>query len=409
MMKKIDLLITILFLALTLSVNGEEWYQFRGPSGMGFTGEKISTQWSQDSIKWKVLLPGSGQSSIVEKEAKIFLTSADQDGNQRFLLCYEKKSGKLLWKREVKYAGQESIHRMNSWATPTPVTSEDKVIVFFGPAGLHCFDLQGNPVWKLSLGDFPGYWGVSASPVIQNGILYQNCDSMGPSSLLAVDVESGKIKWKTPRVEKPRGGWSTPIAINVSNKKQLVLNGEYGVRGYDLDSGKELWFCKGFNGRGSPIPYYDNQMLVVVNGKPGDLYAVDPTGSGDVSKSHLRWNTRRNGGRDLPSPAMVKNYIFVTSMSGVITCYEAKTGKTLWIDRLNGAFSGSPLVSKSHYYIQNENGSTFVIKPDPKKLIIESINRLTDNDDEIFRSTLSPIDNFIFARSNSYLYCVKGN
>lgn len=187
-----------------------------------------------------------------------------------------------------------------------------------------------------------------------------------------------------------------------------MLNGEYGVRGYDLDSGKELWFCKGFNGRGSPIPFYNNQMLVVVNGKPGDLYAVDPTGSGDVSKSHLRWNARRNGGRDLPSPAIVKNYILVTSMSGVITCYEAETGKTLWIDRLNGAFSGSPLVSKSHYYIQNENGSTFVIKPDPKKLIIESINELTDNDDEIFRSTLSPIDNFIFARSNSYLYCVKG-
>ena len=409
MMKKTVLLITILFSALTLSIYGEEWYQFRGPSGMGFTGEKISTQWSQDSIKWKVLIPGSGQSSIVEKEGKIFLTSADQDGSQRFLLCYEKSSGNLLWKRKVKYAGQESIHRMNSWATPTPVTSEDKVIAFFGPAGLHCFDLQGNPVWKLSLGDFPGYWGVSASPVIQNGILYQNCDSMGPSSLLAVDVESGKIKWKTPRVEKPRGGWSTPIAIDVSNKKQLVLNGEYGVRGYDLDTGKELWFCKGFNGRGSPIPYYDNQMLVVVNGKPGDLYAVDPSGSGDVSKSHLRWNARRNGGRDLPSPAMVKNYIFVTSMSGVITCYEAKTGKTLWIERLNGAFSGSPLVSKSHYYIQNENGSTFVIKPDPKKLIIESINQLTDNDDEIFRSTLSPIDNFIFARSNRYLYCVKGN
>ena len=121
---------------------------------MGFTDEEIWTQWSQDSIKWKVLLPGSGQSSIVEKEAKIFLTSADQDGNKRFLLCYEKKSGKLLWKREVKYAGQENIHRMNSWATPTPVTSEDKVIAFFGPAGLHCFDLNGNPEWKLSLGDF---------------------------------------------------------------------------------------------------------------------------------------------------------------------------------------------------------------------------------------------------------------
>ena len=127
----------------------------------------------------------------------------------------------------------------------------------------------------------------------------------------------------------------------------MVLNGEYGVRGYNIYNGRELWFCEGFNGRGSPVPFYSKGLLYVVNGKPGDLYAVSPNGKGDVSKTHMQWHAKRNGGRDLPSPAIINDLVLVTSMSGIITCYDAKSGKTYWVDRLNGAFSGSPLVSKN--------------------------------------------------------------
>jgi outer membrane protein assembly factor BamB len=180
------------------------------------------------------------------------------------------------------------------------------------------------------------------------------------------------------------------------------------VRGYDLSSGSELWFSKGFNGRGSPIPFFGDGLLYVVNGKPGDLYAVKPA-LGDGQKSKMIWNAKRNGGRDLPSPAMLESMVFVTSMGGVITCYDAPTGKTLWIDRLEGAFSGSPLVSKSHYYIQNESGVTFVIEPDRKHLKVIARNRLSQSQEEIFRSTLSPISGKLYTRSLDQLYCFAGN
>ena len=406
-MKKILLLVSALI--QFYYVNAEDWRAFRGPTGMGVTEQKIPASWNEDSITWKRSIPGEGQSSVVEAGNKIFLTASENSGNKRSLLCFTKDKGKLLWQKSVSYKGEESSHRMNGWCTPTPATEGNRVVAFFGPAGMHCFDTDGKKIWELQLGDFPGSWGAAASPIIINGIVYQNCDSMGPSRLIAISLETGKIMWDTPRVEKPRGGWSTPICIGVNNKKQLVVNGEYGVRGYDLSNGNELWFCKGFNGRGSPVPFFGNGLLYVVNGKPGDLYAVSPNGVGDVTNSHLKWHAKRNGGRDLPSPAMLNDLVLVTSMSGIVTCYDAKSGKTHWIDRLQGAFSGSPIVSDNYYYIQSESGTTYVIKPNKNNLEVISKNQLSSNLEEIFRATLSPIDGKIYTRSNSKLYCISSN
>ena len=406
-MKKILLLVSALI--QFYYVNAEDWRSFRGPTGMGVTEQKIPTSWNKGSILWEKSIAGEGQSSVVEAGNKIFLTASENSGNKRSLLCFSKDKGKLLWQKSISYKGEESSHRMNGWCTPTPATEGNRVVAFFGPAGMHCFDTSGKKIWELQLGDFPGSWGAAASPIIINGIVYQNCDSMGPSRLIAVSLETGKIMWDTPRVEKPRGGWSTPICIGVNNKKQLVVNGEYGVRGYDLSNGNELWFCKGFNGRGSPVPFFGNGLLYVVNGKPGDLYAVSPNGVGDVTNSHLKWHAKRNGGRDLPSPAMLNDLVLVTSMSGIVTCYDAKSGKTHWIDRLQGAFSGSPIVSDNYYYIQSESGTTYVIKPNKNNLEVISKNQLSSNLEEIFRATLSPIDGKIYTRSNSKLYCISSN
>ena len=395
-----------LLLLITNFLSAEVWNQFRGPTGMGISTKEIQLQWNEESVVWKKKLPGNGQSSVSQAEKKIFLTSGKDGGNLRYLFCLDLESGKLLWQKKINHTSEENIHRMNGWGTPTPATYGDCVVAFFGPAGMHCFDLDGKKKWSLDLGKFPGNWGVAASPIIIDGIIYQNCDSMGSSRLIAVSLETGKVLWDTPRTEKPRGGWSTPITISVGSNKQLVLNGEYGVRGYDL-FGRELWFCKGFNGRGSPVPFYYSGLIYVVNGKPGDLYAVDPNGKGEISKTNLRWHSQRNGGRDLPSPVVLDGMVLVTSMSGVITCYDSENGKTLWIDRLQGAFSGSPVASRSHYFIQNESGVTFVILPNRKNLMVVSTNKLTSDSGEIFRSTLSPINQFIVTRSQNQVYCIQ--
>ena len=403
------LFITSLFLLAVAIASAENWPQFRGPTGMGVAKGDVPTQWSNASVVWKIEIPGQGQSSAVNWGSKLFVTAASKGGGIRTLLCLDKETGKTLWRRDVATDQKEALHKMNSWATPSAVTDGERVVAFFGPAGIHCFDMEGKKQWSKDLGEFPGNWGLAASPVIEGDQLIQNCDATGPSRLVSLDKKTGKLLWETKRDDKPRGGWSTPILIKTKKGEQLVLNGEFGAKGYDPLKGNELWFCKSFNGRGSPVPFHAHGLVYVVNGKPGDLYVINPNGAkGNVTETHMAWHAKRSGGRDLPAPAVVGDHVLVTAMGGVITCYDAKSGKTQWVDRLDGAFSGSPLIANGLYYLQNEAGVTYVVRPNKKSLEIVSRNDLGAKDGEIFRATLSPIDGKVYTRSQSTLYCLKG-
>jgi len=387
----------------------DNWAQFRGGTGRGHsTAENVPIKWNADSVIWKKTLKGEGQSSPVNWGDRLFLTSASENGKERYVFCLDRNDGKILWEKTIACAAPEQPHKMNSYATPTCATDGKRVVAFFGPGGLHCFDLEGNKNWSRDLGRFPGPWGVAASPIILGDLVIQNCDAEGASSLIALDIKTGDPVWETKREAKPRGGWSTPIIVEHDGRDELILNGELGVRGYDPKTGKELWFCKAFNGRGSPVPDFANGLLHVVSGKPGDTYAVKPGGKGDVTKTHMAWHTKRRVGRDLPSPAVVNGYLFVVSMSGTATCYDAKTGKVHWKEKLGvkGEFASAPLVMKGHILIQNVyGGGTLVIKPG-KKLEIVSNNSLGAEPSEMFRATLAPIKGQVFARSLSTLYCI---
>ncbi|NNE90106.1 MAG: PQQ-binding-like beta-propeller repeat protein, partial [Verrucomicrobiales bacterium] len=247
-----------LTVVLTGSIFAEEnWPQFRGPTGRGHSeSADVPEKWGPENVKWRKELKGTGQSSPVNWGDKLFLTSSSDDGTERYVFCLDRKTGDLIWDKTIPCAKPESAHKMNSRATPSCATDGERVVAFFGPAGIHCYDLAGNEVWSKNLGDFPGGWGIAASPIIVGDVVIQNCDATGPSRLVALDKGTGDIVWETKREDKPRGGWSTPVLIEFKGKKELVLNGEFGVRGYDPATGEELWFCKGFNGRGAPMPDY---------------------------------------------------------------------------------------------------------------------------------------------------------
>jgi outer membrane protein assembly factor BamB len=393
----------VLLLSVTIA-SADNWHRFRGPDGRGHTDASVQVKWGEADIKWRVDLPGRGQSCVVNWGDKLFVTSATDKGKKRLVLCLNRKDGSIIWKQEIDAGTPESLHDMNTHATPTCVTDGERVVAFFGVGGLHCFDMDGKKLWSKNLGKFPGDWGVAASPVILGDRVLQNGDAVGSSFLAAFDKTTGKEIWRTKRVDKPRGGWSTPVLIDAGSRKELILNGEFGVRGYDPASGKELWFCKAFNGRGSPVPEYAHGLVITVNGKPGDVYAVKPGGTGDVTKN-MAWHSNRKGGRDLPAPVVIGDYLFISSMSGIASLYDAKSGKLLWTERLEGKFSASPIATKDHVYLHNEAGVMYVIKPGAK-LDIVSKNAIGDRGDELFRAAAAPIGGQVFMRSTSALYCI---
>ena len=405
-MKQINLFAIALSCSLLSRTTAETWSSFRGPLGTGLSSQSLPTKWNEKSIAWRAEIEGSGQSSAVNWGNKIFLTSAKDNGLTRLVLCLDASNGKVLWKKTIEVDAPEQSHKMNSWATPSCATDGERVVAFFGKGGLHCFDLDGKPLWsRIDLGSFPGNWGIAASPLILDGKVIQNCDAEGNSYLLAVDKKTGETVWITPRKSTPKGGWSTPILIDTGKRKELVLNGEFGVQAYDPETGKDYWFCKSFNGRGSPVPFFANNLVYVVNGQPGDLYVVKPGGEGDVTDTHMAYHAKRVGGRDLPSPVVVGNYLFVVSLSGIATTYNALDGEIYYSERLGGSFSASPMVANGLAYLLSEAGETVGVRPG-KTLDIVSRNNLGLSSEETFRAAISPIDGRLFLRSSKALYCI---
>ncbi len=384
------------------------WANWRGPQFTGHSEEKdLPKTWTANDVAWKAPLKGRGQSSPVLWEERIFLTTALNNGRERVVLCLNRNDGRVLWERTAHTGDAEPLHKMNTWATATCATDGEHVYAFFGRGGgLFCYTLDGDLVWSQNLGVFEGPWGTAASPLIVGDLVIQNCDADKDASIAAFNKKTGAEVWRTAR-DNFRG-WSTPILHRVGDHDEVIVNGHTGPKGYDPKTGKELWYCKSFNGRGEPtVTPGPNGLLFVINGLKGDIYAIKTGGSGTITNTHMAWHTPRNTGRDLPSPIVVKNTVLAMSMSGgILTGYDADTGKELWRERCGENFSASPTAWGDHAFFVSEAGETLVIDPAAKDSKIVARNTVNPPEDEIFRAGAVPSEGQVFLRSDTALYCI---
>lgn len=383
------------------------WPHWRGPENNGHSLEKgLPFQWDAKSVVWKTPIEGRGQSSPIIWGDRIFLTTALGDGAQRVVLCVDRKNGKILWQHVAWKGTPEPTHQMNGWATPTCTTDGEHVFACFGKGGMHCYTVDGKHVWSQELGTFLSKTkrGTAASPVLAGDLVIWNGDSESDPFLFGLDKKTGKIVWKVNR--SGREGYSTPLVIDVNGHQELILNGDPNLAGYDPATGKQLWMCKNFAPRGEPTPAFNNGLLYVINGQPGDLYALRPGGSGDVTQSHMVWHSPRKSGRDQPSPLVIGDYLLVANMEGILVAYNTTTGKELWKDRISTKrISGSPVAVEGRAFFLNEAGQTIVVEPGPELKIVAT-NTVGSSNDEIFRATPTPCQGQFFIRSDQVLYCI---
>lgn len=405
---RINLTFAVVSLASTIgpSAHAEaRWPRWRGPHGDGHSLEQqLPVRWDNGNLLWKTSLAGGGESSPIVWDDQIFLTTCAADGRHRSTLCLDRRDGSVLWEKEIEYTGElEKLHKLNTFASPTCATDGEVVVAFFGNAGLHAYTLDGRPLWSKTLGTFDNIWGPAASPVIVEGLVIQNGDADSDAFLAAFDKRTGEEAWRVPRPNYR--GWSTPVLIEVDGHRELVLNGHEGVAAYDPASGKLLWSCRGFAGRGEPTATPGASMVYLVNGLAGDVYAVSPGGSGDVTDSRMQWHTPRKVGRDLPSPILLGNCLVVASMGGVVVGYDAASGSQLWTERLKGNFSASPIAAEGRAYFQAEDGAVIVVEAAPRFKLIAR-NTIDVDSDEIFRASPAPCQGRLLLRSDRALYCI---
>ena len=218
-----------------------EWRQFRGPNGSGIaeTGNLPVEFGPEDKVVWKTPVP-PGHSSPVLTSSRIFLTASEDE--RLFTICLDRRTGKILWRREAPRPRRENFHKTHGPASPTPVTDGDNVYVFFGDFGLLSYGPDGNERWRMPLGPFKNINGHGTSPILAGGMLILVCDQDAGSFMIALDPGNGIVRWEVDRLDVPRG-YATPGVFHPRNgKPQLIVPGAFVIISYDLATGEKLWW-----------------------------------------------------------------------------------------------------------------------------------------------------------------------
>lgn len=409
--------LTLLALSITAATALADWPQWRGPHGNGIADEKDAPlKWSaKENVRWKVPLPGPGNSSPIVWKERVFLTqSLDRKGHQRALLCFDRQNGKKLWEQVVAYPEDEPTHGTNPHCAGTPATDGQRVVACFGSAGLHCWDLDGKKLWEHDLGKLQHVWGNSISPIIHENLVIVWCSPGERQFLLAVDRDKGTEVWKKEvpggkfgKTSKDwLGSWCTPAIGKSGGRTILVIGVPDEVRAYDPATGAEIWTCKG----AGPLMYTSPVItpegtVVAFCGYGGPALAVKGGGTGDVTKTHRLWVSGRGSPQRIGSAVVIGPHAFLISAPGLAQCFEIATGKDLWDKQRMGGQTWSSLVKVGkRLYVGNDEGDVFVIAADPKQLEILARNEMGKG--ETIRSSLAVSGADIFIRTYKHLWCI---
>jgi outer membrane protein assembly factor BamB len=396
----------------------ENWPAWRGPEGTGYCREKnLPVTWSAtENVRWKVPLPGPGNSTPVIWGDRIFLTQATEKGKKRSLLCLDRKDGRTLWQQTIEYTEREPTHGTNPYCSASPVTDGQRVVVSFGSAGWACYDFEGQQLWHRDLGPCLHIWGNAASPVLYERLALLNFGPGERTFLLAVDKTTGEEVWK---VEEPGGklgdkgssewigSWSTPAVATLAGRDELVMSWPSVLKSYNPRTGELLWTCHGLERDQATSalvytsPLVSPDVIVAMGGFSGPSLAVRTGGTGDVTETHRLWRVR-SGPQRIGSGVIVGPHIFMANEPGTFQCIEGQTGQELWTERLGKGIWGSLVYADGRLYVTNLEGETLVLAAQPT---FEILSRNPLNERTL--ASIAIANGAIFIRTYQHLWCVQ--
>ena len=323
------------------------------------------------------------------------------------LISLDRNTGKENWRSvAATQVPHEGHHRDHGFASGSPVTDGEHIVVSFGSRGLYCYNMKGKLQWKKNFGDMRmrNSFGEGTSPALHGDTVVLLWDHEGDSALYALDKKTGKLKWKKDRNEA--SGWCTPVVTIHDGVTQVIVNGTRAVRSYQLSDGKLLWQCSGQTSNAIPSVVVDENFAYAMSGFRGaHLAAIKLGGSGDLTDSKSVTWTANRGTPYTPSPLLSNGRIwYLSGNNGILSVRDTKSGKLLVegerLDGVSGVYA-SPVSAGGRVYIAGRNGTVSVLK-DSAKLEVLATNEL----DEKFDCSPAVVGNQIFLRGKENLYCI---
>ena len=411
------------------------WPQWRGPDGTGTASSgSPPVSWSEEeNIAWRTEIPGLGSGTPIVWGERLYLLAAipgesvasrrvpdpDPRGSHadvvppthvyRFvLLAVSRADGRILWQKVLReQQPHDAIHKFGTFASASPFTDGERLYAYFGSNGLYATDMEGNLLWEKDLGDLMKRrgFGEGSTPVLHGDKIIILWDHEGQSFITALDKLTGEELWRTNRDEIT--SWTSPFVIEHGDGAQVVTSATNRVRSYDLDTGELLWESNGVSLNAIPTPVGSDGMVYVTSGfRDFVLHAVDlAAAQGDITDSDaIVWSLDR----DTPyvsSPLLYEDTLyFLKSNSGILSSFEAKTGKTHYVERLEGIMNvfASPVAAGGRVYIASREGATAVVQSGPKFSLL-GVNELDDG----FDASPAVVDDEIYLRGRRYLYRIS--
>jgi outer membrane protein assembly factor BamB len=390
----------VLGMGLALVFGGENWPGFRGPTGLGYTAETtLPLAWGgpdSKNVLWKAPLKGQGHASPIVWDNSVFVCTAHWPATvedrkkvipEQHVTCYRAADGQLVWDTIVP-AGPWLRTDFRSgpgggYAAPTPATDGKLVYCAFGSSVIAALDFAGKIVWRKEIVPYTFDVTLGSSPIVYEDTVILVCAmaQARDSRVLAFDKSSGEVRWQQ-KLANTGFGHSTPVIIQVKGRPQmLVVASGMGVTGTALQSlnpanGASLWWCRG--GGDAASPAFGSGLVYFDSGRGGPGVAVDPTGSGDVSKTHVRW-TISQVPEGISSPIIVGNRVYRLHNPGVLKCWETTAGKQVYAQRLEGISStwASPIADPQGRLYYATAGKSYVIQSGPEFRVL-AVNDLGD-------------------------------
>jgi len=315
-----------------------QWPQFRGPNGSGVsTARDLPVQFGpRQNVVWKTELPPGHSSPVIAGE-RIFLTAAegeklgdagrqkvaDTADGQLLTICLDRRTGKILWRRPAPRPRRERFQPTNSSASPSPATDGRNVYVFFGDFGLLSYGPDGNERWRLPLGPFNNVNGHGTSPIVAGDLVILLCDQDNDSFLIALEKDSGRVRWRVERPEITRG-YSTPAVLRpLKGPAEVIVPGALQLISYDLQSGEKLWWVRGASWQPKSLPVIDGEMIYAHSWESGGE-AEQPTETPSFTETLAGFDSNRDGRiapEELPDPRM-KNSFYLMDLDANGTLEE---------------------------------------------------------------------------------------
>ena len=402
--------VAILALVIASTAVAEDWPGWRGPRSDGTVKDSgFPLNWSAiENVKWKTELRGAGHSSPVVCGGRVFVAGCIEKEKKRVLYCVDRATGKMLWERTAVVAELEKKHNENSWASSTPAADGERVFITFldkPRLRVFCYDLDGKLLWEKSPGEFHSVHGFCSPPMLYKDMVIVNGDQDAPAGqkafIVALDRSTGAEKWRIDRPNKLRS-YCPPVVIDAAGKKQLVLTGSKCVTSYDPDTGAQNWIIDGPTEQFVSSMVLHDGILLMTAGYPVNwVMAIDPSGRGNVTRTHVLWSKKNEGGY-VPSPVAHKGKLYLVDDHGVASCWDVKSGKQEWKERLSAkGHHSSAVCAEGRIYLTADDGVTFVLKVGPDFEVLAN-NPLGER---VFASPAFS-DGEIFLRGARHLWCI---